>query len=155
MDMTGRENPTEEIDTMMEENTNAAINPAKVASLVQTILLARNAGLGGPSQAAGQAPQQAPAAQLNQALSAAPPPGSNSANQPGPPGPNVPENAQMNGAPAAPGLPLEAQTMLQNGKTTGRVLSSEKLPPMQITPTTRTKTVHRDAQGRISKIVEE
>jgi hypothetical protein len=45
---------------------------------------------------------------------------------------NTPENAQMGGAPVAPGMPLEAQTMLQNGKTTGRVLSSQKLPPSQI-----------------------
>jgi hypothetical protein len=136
MDMTGVENPTEELDIMRAENTDASLNPDKVMTLIQEILLARQAGLGGPAQAAGQAPQQAPAGQLNQALSpsgAPPPGGSNSANQQvSGTAQNTPENAQMGGAPVAPGLPLEAQTMLQNGKTTGRVLSSQKLPPSQI-----------------------
>jgi hypothetical protein len=122
MDWVGILNPSEEQDASRQENTDAALQPAKVMTLMQLMSLAQQLGYTNTQQAASQGP-----AQVNVPAGGPPPPGgSNAANQPGVTGTaeNTPENAMApNGAPAQ----LLSQTMLQGGKTTGRVLAQQKI----------------------------
>jgi hypothetical protein len=125
MDWVGIDNPTDEKKKIMTEQTNAALNPAPVMTQMQLLQMAQQFGFASTQQAAQQAPQNVTADALAgvvaQRQQNPKPPGSQSANTPvGAPVP--PDNAQ-----APNGAPLTSQTMLQGGKTTGRVLSQQQI----------------------------
>jgi hypothetical protein len=137
MDAVGVDNVSEEINAVMEEQTNAVLNPGAVMTQMQELQMAQAMGFATPNQAAQQGPpsltQQA-IASLGQSQNAQrtlnpPPGGTASANSPGAATTEqTPANALgPNGAPAA--MPeLTSQTMLaQNGQTTGRVLAQQKI----------------------------
>jgi hypothetical protein len=137
MDAVGVDNVSEEINAVMEEQTNAVLNPGSVLTQMQELQMAQAMGFASPNQAAQQGPpsltQQA-LASLGQAKNAQrtqnpPPGGTASANSPGAATTEgTPANALgPNGAPAAT-PELTSQTMLaQNGLTTGRILGQQKI----------------------------
>jgi hypothetical protein len=133
MDRTGVDNTSEEMDAIRAAQTDAALNPNAVMTMLQLMALAKQLGFASPQQGAEQVPQQVSLRdqQLAAMQSATPPPaGGPSANVPTAPAPEqLPTNAlAANGAPAAPGT-MESQLMLSKGLTTGRVLSSQKIGP--------------------------
>lgn len=124
MDATGVEDPEDELNVIREEQTDAALNPAAVTS--QATLL-------GTLQALGIQPPQASVEQANNAARQLnrPVPGGQSLNAPenqgNAPAQSLPANAQVGGAPATAGSKAVAQSMLQNGETTGRILTQTPL----------------------------
>lgn len=121
MDRTGVEDPVDEKTLIREEQTDAALNPAAVQAMAQLMAVLQQLGMQAPPEA-----QQAVQAQQqnlnNQRVLNPPAAGGQSL--------NAPENAG-NAAPEAMPANAEggllAQTMLQGGEASGRVLSQQKL----------------------------
>jgi hypothetical protein len=125
-------NTTEEEQEIIREQTNGALNPGPVTQQVQLLAATRQLGIDAqaPGQQGGETIQQQAIADLQarrqaaaQAQNNPPPPGGESANTAAVAAPgSLPPNAQANGA------ALTSQTMLQNGKESGRILSSSEIP---------------------------
>lgn len=125
MDVTGVDDPEAEIAVIREEQTDAAMNPAAVQS--QVTLLSAMAAMGIQPPQAAQAQAENAARTLTGSV-----PGGQSLNAPenqgNPPGEALPANARAaNGAPAAGGSAV-AQTLLQGGEASGRVMTQTELP---------------------------
>ena len=125
----GIQNPSEEMAALQVEWTNAILEPQRTMTQMQNIQMARTLGFANTQQANTQGPASINIDQNAQMAANAAPPGGQSANVPAAPNAQgLPENALgPNGAPLPPGT-MTAQTMMQNGKTTGRVLTQNQIP---------------------------
>jgi hypothetical protein len=141
MDMVGVDDPETEQDIIREESTDATLWPERVQLMAQLLGALQSLGLNAPPGAEAQAQGQMTSGQsdLRNALGAATP-----ANEAGGPGPGGAPEAQGQ-TPPVPGVAPEAggaplpfaagpdaqppvmQSMVQNGKVSGRILSQQKL----------------------------
>lgn len=146
MDMVGVDDPETEQDLIREESTDATLWPERVQIMAQLLSVLQSLGIQAPAGAQQQAEGQMTSGQadLRRALGAGTPAVDQGAGGPGgepsmmgqtPPIPGLPPEAGgPSGAPfAAPPAggneadPMLVQSMLKGGKTTGRILSQQKL----------------------------
>ncbi len=136
MDAVGVDDPETEQQLIREDNTDATLSPEKVQVMAQLLATLQQLGIQPPQDATAQAQAQAGSAQgdLRNALGAATPQNNEGQQAPGetgqmPPGALQP-GATPPGAPFAQGPAGQSpvlQTMVQNGKASGRLLSQTQL----------------------------
>ncbi len=131
MDWVGVDDPEQEQEIIRGERTDATLFPADVQTMAQLMGILTQMGLAAPPGAQQQAQAQGASGTeaLRQALGAGASPlaGSQQDTQAQPP-PIPGAGPSAGGGPFAQGNEAQIQTMLQNGKTTGRVLTNTKVP---------------------------
>lgn len=143
MDRVGVDDPETEQDIIRAEQTDATLNPAAVQTMVQLMSALQAVGAVPPPDAQAQAMEQARSLEDFRALMGG---------QQGMPSMNAPEEQPMLPPEALPANgggfeagPLRSQTMIQNGQTTGRILSEQKIAP----PSEEDIEVETEPGGRV------